>query len=199
MSDQIIISVSREYGSGGHEIAQKLAEMYDLPLYDHNLLDELAARMNVSGKDIEEFDENRRNHFLYRSVRGMSSSPSENLALLQFDFMRKKAEKGESFVIVGRCSETVLRGNHNLISILVIGDKENKIERIMKKFNVDRKQAEDLIDEKDRRRKYYHNSHCKVKWGDSRNYDLSINSSRLSLEDNLKVLKAFIDTRIAAK
>ena len=72
MSEQLIISVSREYGSGGHEIAQKLAEYYKLPMYDHNLLDEVAASMNVSSKELAEFDEKRRNKFLYRSVMGIA-------------------------------------------------------------------------------------------------------------------------------
>ena len=104
MSEQLIISVSREYGSGGHEIAQKLAEYYKLPMYDHNLLDEVAASMNVSSKELAEFDEKRRNKFLYRSVMGMNSSPADNVARMQFDYIKKKAEARESFVIVGRCS-----------------------------------------------------------------------------------------------
>lgn len=92
MSEQLIISVSREYGSGGHEIAQKLAEYYKLPMYDHNLLDEVAASMNVSSKELAEFDEKRRNKFLYRSVMGMNSSPADNVARMQFDYIKKKAE-----------------------------------------------------------------------------------------------------------
>ena len=87
-----IISVSREYGSGGHEIAQKLAEYYKLPMYDHNLLDEVAASMNVSSKELAEFDEKRRNKFLYRSVMGMNSSPADNVARMQFDYIKKKAD-----------------------------------------------------------------------------------------------------------
>jgi len=102
MSEQLIISVSREYGSGGHEIAQKLAEYYKLPMYDHNLLDEVAASMNVSSQELAEFDETRRNKFLYRSVMGMNSSPADNVARMQFDYIKKKAEAGESFVIVPR-------------------------------------------------------------------------------------------------
>ena len=105
MSEQLIISVSREYGSGGHEIAQKLAEYYKLPMYDHNLLDEVAASMNVSSKELAEFDEKRRNKFLYRSVMGMNSSPADNVARMQFDYIKKKAEAGESFVIVGNRAE----------------------------------------------------------------------------------------------
>ena len=92
MSEQLIISVSREYGSGGHEIAQKLAEYYKLPMYDHNLLDEVAASMNVSSKELAEFDEKRRNKFLYRSVMGMNSSPADNVARMQFDYIKKKAD-----------------------------------------------------------------------------------------------------------
>ena len=193
MSEQLIISVSREYGSGGHEIAQKLAEYYKLPMYDHNLLDEVAASMNVSSKELAEFDEKRRNKFLYRSVMGMNSSPADNVARMQFDYIKKKAEAGESFVIVGRCSEIVLKDNPNLISIFVLGDREAKIERVMQRH------AEERMIEKDRRRKSYHNSHCKVKWGDSRNYDLSINSSRLGVEETVESLKNYIDARIAHK
>ena len=186
MSEQLIISVSREYGSGGHEIAQKLAEYYKLPMYDHNLLDEVAASM-------------RRNKFLYRSVMGMNSSPADNVARMQFDYIKKKAEAGESFVIVGRCSEIVLKDNPNLISIFVLGDREAKIERVMQIYELDARHAEERMIEKDRRRKSYHNSHCKVKWGDSRNYDLSINSSRLGVEETVESLKNYIDARIAHK
>ena len=185
MSEQLIISVSREYGSGGHEIAQKLAEYYKLPMYDHNLLDEVAASMNVSSQELAEFDETRRNKFLYRSVMGMNSSPADNVARMQFDYIKKKAEAGESFVIVGRCSEIVLKDNPNLISIFVLGDREAKIKRVMEIYELDARHAEERMIEKDRRRKSYHNSHCKVKWGDSRNYDLSINSSKLGVEETV--------------
>lgn len=197
MEKQLIISVGREYGSGGHEIAQKLAELYGLPLYDHNLLDEVAASMNVSSKDLAEFDEKRRNKFLYRSVKGMNSSPSDNVAKMQFDYIKKKAENGESFVIVGRCSEVVLKDNPNMISIFVLGDKEAKIQRVMRIYELDERHAEERMIEKDRRRKYYHNSHCKVKWGDSRSYDLSINSSKLGVDETVKILKDYIDSRVA--
>ena len=94
MSEQLIISVSREYGSGGHEIAQKLAEYYKLPMYDHNLLDEVAASMNVSSKELAEFDEKRRNKFLYRSVMGMNSSPADNVPECSSIILRKRRKQG---------------------------------------------------------------------------------------------------------
>ena len=195
MKGQLIISIGREFGSGGHEIAQKLADQYKLPLYDHNLLDELAGRNNLAGDVLKEFDEAGRKKLLSRTVRGMNNSPEQNVAQLQFDYLRKKADSGESFVIVGRCSETILKGNTGLISIFVLGDMETKIERIMRLYQKSRKDAEELILEKDRKRKKYHNSHCRIKWGDSRNYDLSINSSRLGIEESVRILSQYIDAR----
>ena len=102
-------------------------------------------------------------------------------------------------MIVGRCSEIVLKDNPNLISIFVLGDREAKIERVMQIYELDARHAEERMIEKDRRRKSYHNSHCKVKWGDSRNYDLSISSSRLGVEETVESLKNYIDARIAHK
>ncbi len=90
-------------------IAERIAKRYGLSLYDHNLLREVADSHNVSSEELEIFDEMKHNKFLYRTVKGMSSSPADNVALLQFNFLREKAEKGDSFVVVGRCSETIPR------------------------------------------------------------------------------------------
>ncbi len=193
--EQTILSIGREFGSAGHEIAQKLADYYQLPLYDHNLLDEIAASKGLDSRELQGHDEVRRNRLFNRNVRGMDSSPAYNLALLQFDFLREKAESGESFVVVGRCSETVLRPYKGLISIFVLGDMDKKVARIMDLYHMNRKEAEEFIKEKDKRRKQYHNSHCELKWGDSRNYDLCINSSRLGVEETMRILVQYIDAR----
>ena len=102
---QLIISIGREFGSGGHEIAEKLSKLYELPLYDHNLLRELAAEKNLDHDSLAEFDETKKRRGLFRTVRGMNSCPAYNVAQLQFEFLKKKADAGESFVVVGRCAE----------------------------------------------------------------------------------------------
>ena len=195
MNKQLIISIGREFGSGGHEIAQKLAEMYDLPLYDHNLLDEIAASRQLNSAELREFDETKRSKLLSRTVRGFNNSPAQNVAFLQFDFLKQKANAGESFVVVGRCSEFILKDKEGLISIFILGEKEHKLQRIMQIYHLSHDKAELLAQEKDRKRKNYHNSYCDGKWGDSRNYDLSINSSHLPLEETLRILKEYIDAR----
>lgn len=197
MQKQLIISLGREFGSGGHEIGQKLAEKYNLPLYDHDLVKEMASARNVNSKDLEEFDEMKKNVFLSRTVRGMSSSPEHNVAYLQFEFIKEKADSGESFVIVGRCAETVLKGYEGMIPIFVLGDREEKVKRIMRLYNLSETKAEELIDEKDKKRKQYHNSFCKIKWGDSRNYDISINSSKLGIDESVRILSEYIDAKIS--
>ena len=196
--EQTILSIGREFGSAGHEIAQKLADYYQLPLYDHNLLDEIAASKGLDSRELQGHDEVRRNRLFNRNVRGMDSSPAYNLALLQFDFLREKAESGESFVVVGRCSETILKGNEGFVSIFVLGDWEAKRERIMRLYNLSPEEAEHMMSRKDWERKSYHNYYCKGKWGDSRNYDLSINSSRLGVEGTVDLLETYIRARMDA-
>lgn len=193
MEKQLIISVGREFGSGGHEIAQKLAEHYGIDLLDHNLLDEIAAERGLDVENLRHLDEKHKNVVLSRKVKGFSSSPEENVSLLQFDYLQKKAKAGDSFVVVGRCSENVLKKFDCMISIFVLGDKQKKLERIMELYHLEESVAQKFIMEKDMKRKRYHNSYCEGKWGDSRNYDISVNSSRLGVEETVAVLVDFID------
>lgn len=193
MEKQLIISVGREFGSGGHEIAQKLAEHYGIDLLDHNLLDEIAAERGLDVENLRHLDEKHKNVVFSRKVKGFSSSPEENVSLLQFDYLQKKAKAGDSFVVVGRCSENVLKKFDCMISIFVLGDKQKKLERIMELYHLEENVAQKFIMEKDMKRKRYHNSYCEGKWGDSRNYDISVNSSRLGVEETVAVLVDFID------
>lgn len=192
---QLIISIGREFGSAGREIGTHLAEHYGLPLYDQNILTEIAAKKNVDSKEIAEFDEVKRNKFLYRTVKGMNSSPQDNVAQMQFDFIKGKAAEGESFIVVGRCSETILKGNPALVSVFINGDMDAKVERISRIYNLSAKEAEKFIKDKNQKRKKYHNSHCDSTWGDSRNYDLTINSSKLGIEGSVDILIQYIDAR----
>ena len=162
MSKQVIISIGREFGSGGHEIAQHLADRFSLPLYDYNLLREIAQEKNVSASNLEQYDEVPKKGFS-KTVRGFNNSPQLNIAYMQFDFLKKKAAEGESFVVVGRCSEEVLK---------------------------------ELIEKQSKKRKAYHNYFCETKWGDSRNYELSINSSKLGEDATTDMLEDYIKRRI---
>lgn len=192
---QVIISIGREFGSAGHEIAEKLAEKFGLPLYDYNLLREIAGEKQVNVKNLEPYDEVPKKGFTSKTVRGYSNSPQVNIAYMQFDFLKKKAKEGESFVVVGRCSEEALKENKNLITVFILGDMDTKIARIAQLHNLSDDQARKMIVQQDKKRKAYHNYFCVGKWGDSRNYDFSINSSKLGIDATVEILTDYIDKR----
>lgn len=193
---QIIISVGREFGSGGRVIAEALAKRFDIPIYDRHLILEIAEKTGLAPDEIEKYNENPKNRLFSRSVRGYSNSIEENIAEMQFKFIEEKAASGESFVVVGRCSETKLRKYDCLVSLFVLGDKAEKIKRVMEVYELSEDKAEALIDKKDRKRKRYHNYHCTGHWGDSRLYDLSINSSRLGIDKTVDMLEKYIRARM---
>lgn len=196
MSEQVIISVGREFGSGGHEIAEKLAERFGFTMYDVNLLREIAVERNIDAASLEKYDEIPKKRFISRNVRGYSNSPEENIANLQFEYLQKKAKEGKSFVVVGRCSEAILKEYKGLISIFILADKSCKSERIMKLRNINKAEAEAVMHRHDKKRKEYHNYYCTGKWGDSRNYDISINSSKLGIDKTADYLESYIKERI---
>lgn len=196
MNKQIIISISREYGSGGHEIARQLAERLGISFYDRNMLDEIAQHMDVDVANLHKYDEKRKKPIISRTVRGHSNSPEEIIAEIQFDYIRKKAATGESFVVVGRCAEHILREYNGMIPIFILGDEAEKSKRIQMVRNVSASEALSIMNRHDKTRKAYHNYHCPNKWGDSRSYEISINSSKLGIENTVDMLIDFINIRM---
>lgn len=194
---QLIISVSREFGSGGHVIAEALANIFNIPMYDHDILKEIASKdVLIDAALLEKYDEVPRNRLLYRKVNGFSNSPSENIANMQFDFLKKQAESGQSFIAVGRCSEYVLREYKGLVKLFILADAEVKTQRIMKLHNMSHDAAADWIKKTDKQRKTYHNFYCPNKWGDSRYYDICMNTSKLGIEETVNFLANYIKLRI---
>lgn len=195
MEKQLIISVGREFGSGGHVIAEELAKRFSIPFYDENLLTSIESEKNLNSGELKKYDEKPKLKLFYRTVSGHTNSPQENVANMQFEYLKNMASEGKSFVIVGRCSETKLKEFPGLVSIFVLGDKEVKAKRIMEKYDLSMEEAMQLMQREDWKRKSYHNYYCKGKWGDSRNYDFSINSSKLGLERTTDIIEMFIRQR----
>lgn len=193
--DQLIIAISREFGSGGHEIAERIAKDFDLPLYDYNLMREIAKDKNLTNShELEKYDELPRSP-INVSIRGFSTSTTQNFAIMQFNYLKEKAENGDSFVIVGRCAETVLKDFDCMIPIFILADEDAKVKRIMRIYDMDKKEAISTIKSQNRKRKAYHNYYSTAKWGDSRLYEISINSSKLGIDGTVKFLEDYIKQR----
>ena len=114
---------------------------------------------------------------------------------MQFEYLKKKAAAGDSFVVVGRCAETVLKDCEVLTSIFVLGDHDKKLARVMEVYGLNEKDAKVKMTRHDRNRKAYHNRHSEGKWGDSRLYDLCINSSTLGMDKTVEVLEQYLQKR----
>ncbi len=198
MNRQLIVSIGREYGSAGREIAEKLAGKLNIELYDRNLLDEVADTKNVNTNDLEKYDEVPKKRFFSRTVRGYNNSPEANIAELQFALLKSKAADDDSFVVVGRCADDLFRGMRGFVSIFIYSDTKSKVERIMRLKNLDEKQALHKIERHDRKRAAYHNYFSKGgKWGERSNYDLCVNSGVLGIEGTVDFLYDYIQRRVA--
>lgn len=197
MGKQLIISVGREFGSGGHIVAAKLAEHFGLTLLDSNILAEIAKQNNTSEEYLRKYDESARNLFFSRTVNGFSNSPEEIIAQMQFDYIKKKAETGDSFVVIGRCADYILRENPGLIRVFILGDAEAKIKRTAEREGISAEKAKVRMEQADKRRKYFHNTHSENKWGDSRSYDITVNSSKLGLDGTADLLIKYIELKNA--
>ena len=194
---QIIIAIGREFGSGGHLVAKKLAEHYNIPLYSKELLDEVAKDGRYSKEVLERFDEKPMNFaFIPVPAGGTTISLEQDIAIRQFNFIRKKAnEEKESFVIVGRCAEEILSDNPNMISAFILGDKDTKTKRVMEREGVDEKTAHNMMKKMDKMRKVYHNFYCESKWGDSRTYDICIKIGKVDVDTATDMIIKYIDSR----
>ena len=192
---QVLITLGREFGSGGHKVAQKIADALDIQYYDRNLLDKMFEGNKGMAQLMSRYDEQVAKPIISRRVRGYSNSMEENLAYMQFEYIRKMADEGQSFVLVGRCGEYVLREYPCHISLFVLGDMYDKIVRVMKRCGIEERDAISKIQRHDRLRKKYHNKFSDQKWGDSRSYDFCINSSRLGIEKTANLALDFIRAR----
>ncbi len=194
-----IIIISRQYGSGGREIGKKLAELYGVPFYDHQLISLAAKESGFSEEFFEDPEKNATNSFLYSIVRGIqyqyrNATPwslEETVYNTQSDIIRKLAEKGPC-VIIGRCADYVLSDRDDIIKIFLHADPEFRKARAMELDGVDEKEVDDLVRRKDKQRMNYHNYHADTKWGDAKHYDISLSTSGCGIDRAVKILADFI-------
>ena len=198
-----VITIGRQYGSGGREIGERLAEYFGITCYDNELLSRAAKESGFCEEMLENHDERPTSSFLYNLVMdtysfGYNASHfvdmpiSHKVFLAQFDTIKKIASEGPC-VIVGRCAGYALNDLKNCVHIFIYGDEETKVKRIMKKYDMDAAKAKDTCIKKDRQRQSYYNYYSSKKWGRADSYDLCINSSVLGIDGTVKLLTQYIE------
>ena len=197
-----IYTIGREFGSGGYEVGRMLAERLGIKLYDKELLAQAAKSSGFCKEIFENHDEKPTSSFLYSLVMdtysggSYSSAPfvdmplNHKVFLAQFDTIKKIAEQ-ESCVIVGRCADYALADNPDCLNIFVHAEMEDRISWISKRKDLTENKARDLIQKTDKQRASYYNYYTCKKWGDSRSYDLCLNTSKISKEACVDMILEF--------
>ena len=193
MDKKIIITIARQYGSGGREIGEKVAKKLGIPLYDKELITDAATRGSLDETVTKKADESAANSLLYTLAMGSNvlgttmhfgyKMPlNDKLFILQSEVIKEYA-KEESCVIIGRCADYVLRDEKNLFRIFVYGDLDHRQTRVAERHpELRSNQIIDVINKTDKRRSSYYNFYTGNKWGKYDNYDIAINSSTLGMD-----------------
>ena len=198
-----LVTISREYGSGGRVVGKLLAEKLGVPLYHKEIIEMAASESGLSPEVIESAELAAKSSFSYtlssavsfgEGFGGEAISMNEKLFLAQFDVIAEIGAKGEG-VIVGRCADYVLRDDPDVINVFIYGEKEDKIRRCVEEYGDDEDEVEKKMQTYDKARRNYYNYHTSRKWGDYRNYDLAINSSLVGEQGAADVIYAYLAAR----
>lgn len=193
----LVISIGRQFGSGGREIGKKVAGMLGIPYYDKELISLAAKESGFSEQILEYHDEKPTNSFLYSLVMdtyaigfntGFHDMPlNHKVFLAQFETIKKIAAK-ESCVIIGRCADYALEEEPGLLSIFIHAPLDVRAARVAEFEKITPEKAKDVIIKNDRKRSNYYNYYTNKHWGDSQSYDFAINSNTLGYDATAEMI-----------
>lgn len=203
MNSNLIISIGRQYGSGGREIGEKLASRLGIAFYNNELITMAAQKSGMAHNVIDEADEKATNSLLYTLAMGSSffnanvgvnyDMPiNDRLFVTQSDLIKSLADEAPA-VFIGRCSDYVLRGYPNLLRLFIHAPLDYRAAHIAERHNVSLDKAKDLAIKTDKRRANYYNYYTGQKWGRLENFDVAIDSSRLGIDGTVEMLVGFIE------
>lgn len=198
-----VITISRQYGSRGHEIGQRIAEKLSIPYYDKSLIALAAKKSGFSEAAFEYADEKAGSSLLYSMVTsgmgvaariaGTPEMPiNDKLFLIQSDIIRNAANEGPC-VIVGRCANYVLREYDNVFKIFIHADKEARIRHAIEEDGISENKAADYVTKQDKQRANYYNFYSSMRWDDVNDYHLTLDSTSFSIEEATDIILHAVD------
>ena len=198
-----IITISRQYGSGGREIGAKLAEKLGIPFYDNKLISLAAKESGFAESAFENVENKATSSLLYSIAMGINAygnrdigfthlSLDDQIYLAQSDVIRKVAAEG-SCVIVGRCADYVLKDFNNVVHIFIWADINYRKDRAINQYHLPAQKADEEIIKADKRRANYYNYHATGKWGKAENYHLSIRSDFIGIDNSVDCIIRYLE------
>ncbi len=191
VGNHLVVTISRQFGSGGSIIGRRLAEKMGIPFYDKEV-NELTAEISGYAEHVVAMEENSTPMPAGLYLNGHYLPISHQIFMAQSESIERLAAKG-SCVIIGRCAEYVLRNKAQLINVFVYADREIRIARIMKDYHFSREKAIQMLDEYDHARSEYHDYFTKIQWGKMEYYDIALNSGH-GIDACVDSLSAFVDS-----
>ena len=201
MTTKTIITLGRQFGSGGRAVGKKLAEDLGIPYYDKEILSRAAKESGICESLFENHDEKPTNSFLYSLVMdtysagyaamGMEMPMSQKVFLAQFDAIKKIAAEGPC-VIVGRCADYALEELDNVVSVFVHAPLEKRIARVGEYEKIDPAAAKKMVLQNDKKRASYYNYYSNKKWGDGATYDLCVNTGKVGIFGAAEIIKNYV-------
>lgn len=190
------ITIGRQFGSGGREIGEKLAEKLGIPYYDKELLERAAKKSGLCEEIIGKYDETGMNSLLYSLAMNPLGGLQGNTGVKPISVAAQMAVKKQiqeladagAAVFVGRCADSILNDRADVLNVFICAKMEDRILRIMERRSVAREEAVSLIAKTDKARASYYNYYTEQKWGDAKNYHICLDSSRFGIEGTVNVL-----------
>ncbi len=201
----MVITIARQYGSGGREIGKKLADDLGIKFYDRELITLAAKESGISSEIFKKVDEKATNSLLYSLSVGASATISSNygispqvpmndrLFLLQHDIIKKVS--AEPCVIVGRCADYVLNDRVDCVKLFIYADMAKRIKYAVDVYKIPRDKAPGVIQRVDKTRANYYNYYSTGKWGNPNNYNLCINSGELGVSRCVELVEFYLRQR----
>lgn len=198
-----IITISRQYGSGGREIGRKLAEQLGVPFYDNEIISRAAKETGFSEAAFETVEDKATNSLLYSIAMGMNVftnqdagfaglSLDERIFLAQSNVIRKVAEEG-GCVIVGRCADYILKDYENVVNIFIRANLDFRIKRSIQVDQLDESKAGEIVSKKDKSRGNYYRYHAGERWDNLMNYDLVLRSDLVGIDKAVECIKNYVE------
>lgn len=192
----ILLSISREYGSGGREIADNISERLMVPVFDRKLIDITAEECGYSTKFVQEHEERMSNSLLYDMAVSSVLSPAadsitlpqNHVFLAQSKIIKELADENPSAVFVGRCADYILREHPSLFSVFITADMDFRVKHAIEHYNIPADKAYSIISRQDKQRRWHYNYFTGLEWGASSNYHLILNTGKLGIETVTSIL-----------
>ena len=200
MNQNKVITISRQYGSGGRIVAKKLADALGIPFYDNELITMAAEKTGLSVECFKDAEKTSIGNLFFSltsltpSIDAVGLPLNEKIFLVQSQVIKEVAAEGPC-VIVGRSANYVLQDNPNVINVFLQGDLEDRVKRAIDTYGQDAEGTEALVVKTDKRRANYYNYFTGGKWGKAENYDLILNTSRMDLDKIVEVIKTYVSLR----